>query len=154
MARSVHSKQEDSKHTTIAVPTAGGTIQLYQAGSVLNKREELQIHHRDGNAGRKKILKLAFSPKTTDLAVLYTQEICPDERYNQAETTHKLVIFHLQDHIYDSDEQETWDVTLLKDERVLGFSLSPNGIACIVCQNENLCKRDPLVKLVYRNDEL
>ena len=83
MAKAVTSRHEQarphSRYTTLAVPSRSGMIQLFEVTKrLLRKRELLEIHNEDGNPGEISIIKMAFSPGTKDLAVLCSQEPCPD----------------------------------------------------------------------------
>lgn len=172
MARSAHVQfyhSRSSRYTTLAVPTQGGTIVLYECSKRLVKRhEELHVHHEARNAGPTHILKMAFAEETKDLAVLCTQDDDRDEkpvrrpfrldRYTHPITTYKLILFPrchaaVKGYYYDSSQQESRDIIFQKGAKVTGLALAKNGTACIVW-NDARARKSSLVWLVYRNKDL
>ncbi len=124
----------------------GGTIHIHDIGKNHVRLEaELHIRSEDGNPLRMEVHRLAFSPGSHDLAVLYRHIPCQKEFFAKGglidhrpprSCLYKLVTFHhvhtsSKGFFYDSHLQETRDVTRLDTEVPVGLALASNGHACI-----------------------
>ena len=173
MARSAHVQfyysRPSSRYTTLAVPTQGGIIQLYECSKrLVKRREELHVHREENRSSPTRILRMAFSEETKDLAILCTQDDdqdvgslrrgCQMDRYTYPVTIYKLILFPrchaaVKGWYYDTNQQESRDVIFQRGAKVTGLALTKHGTACIVWSDVR-AKKSSLVWLVYRNKEL
>ena len=127
----------------------GGIIQIYELGKQeVRLNAELHIRPEDGCDDRMEIAKMAFSPGSRDLAVLYRycSRIQVFNEHGSAEwipyrpNAFNLVTFHYcfaqsKGHFYDSYQQETRHISIREVEVPVGLAIASNGTACIVLQN-------------------
>ena len=131
----------------LATVHEGGAIQIYDLGRHhVRHKAELQIEPtEDENGCRIEIHKMAFSPESQDLAVLYRsykytmssfESRKPPEFFDLGDPTYKLVTFHrlhakTKKYFYSSSQQETRDINNHNDDMPVGLALASNGNACI-----------------------
>ena len=153
-----------STRLTLAVPRSSGTVQLYELHKDhIWKTEELHIRPEDDNPNRMDILKMAFAPGSRDLAILCYQKESLDyrqcspsvlERLRDQVVYYKLIVFHRlharqKGHFYSSHVQDTRDVAVRRNLKIVALALASNGTACVslhdgrpdACLNAWLIKR-------------
>lgn len=152
----------------LATAHEGGFVHVYDLGEHHVRLESvLHIPSEDGNPHPMEVSRLAFGPDSHDLAVLYRDILCREETsVNEGlpvnrppgSCLYKLVTFHYvhtsdPGSSYDSDLQETRDITRPDIEVPVGLALASNGRACIawkVLGKENKTK----VTLIGRDETL
>ena len=152
----------------LATVHEGGAIQIYDLGKHhIRHKVELQIEPTDDDSGcRIEIQKLAFSPESQDLAVLYRSynATCNFECRKQAETfdvgspTYRLVTFHrlhakTKKYFYSSTQQETRNVSVNSDDTPVGLALATNGNACISWKQRGKYNETKIL-LIGRNEKM
>ena len=130
----------------LATVDEDGAIQIYDLGKHhIRHKAELQIKPTEDNNGRRiEIQKMAFSPESQDLAVLYRSYIttCHFECRKQTEfsdpgePTYRLVTFRrlhakTKKYFYSSSQQGTRNINVSNDDTPVGLALASNGYACI-----------------------
>ena len=123
----------------LATAHEGGAIQIYDLGKHhVRHKAELQIEPpEDENGCRIEIHKMAFSPESQDLAVLYkSYKYTMPEFFDLGDPTYRLATFHrlhakTKKYFYSSSQQETRDIDNHNDDTPVGLALASNGNACI-----------------------
>ena len=151
----------------LATAHEGGAIQIYELRKHhVRHKAELQIEPReDENGYRIEILKMAFSPESQDLAVLYRSDKYtwspydirkPAEFFGIDDPIYRLVTFHrlhakTKKYFYSSSQQETRDINDHNDDTPVGLALASNGKACISWKQPK--KRNETKILLVGRDE-
>lgn len=136
----------------LATVHEGGALQIYDLGKHhVRHKAELHIEPvhieptEDENGCRIEILKMAFSPESQDLAVLYRsynytmssyESRKPPEFFELGDPIYRLVTFHrlhakTKKYFYSSSQQETRNIYGHSDGTPVGLALASNGNACI-----------------------
>ena len=146
----------------------GGAIQIYDLGKHhVRHKAELRIEPRDYENGcRMDILKMAFSPESRDLAVLYRSYKYTTSPFKSrklpefsdlGDPTYRLVTFHrlharTKQYFYSSTQQETRDIDNRNDDTPVGLALASNGLACITWKQTAKHYKTKIL-LIGRNEE-
>ena len=152
----------------LATVDEDGAIQIYDLGKHhIRHKAELQIKPTEDDNGRRiEIQKMAFSPESQDLAVLYRSYIttCHFECRKQAEfsdlgdPTYRLVTFHrlrakTEKYFYSSSQQGTRNINVSNDDTPVGLALASNGYACISWK-QHAKQNETKVLLIGRNKKV
>ena len=145
-----------------------GILQIYDLPEdYVRRRIELHIRPEGGRPStRFEILKITFSPGSRDLAVLYRQRECSQNRlpfpkrtaFAREAEVYRLVTFHrcfaeTLGYFYDSSLQETRDIIEYDDQTPVGLALASNGNACISWKGTGRHKKSKAC-LVRRNKKI
>lgn len=156
---------KSSNHSAqLAVVHECGTITIYYLMKRhIRRKTEIHIRPQDGNTSPMEILRMTFSARSRDLALLYRQQDLETPRVNNghpavSDTVLRLVTFHrLRDgrmgHFYDSHQQETRNLAHNSEVRPVGLALAANGTACVAFSHPGRYTGNT-VYLYERNEKL
>ena len=159
--------QPDSQ-VHLATVHDGGIIQVYDLGEHhVRLKVELHIRPEDEDERRMEVVRMAFAPKSRDLAVLYHHIPSMDrsgvqrdfrDRTASCERIYKLVTFHhlsarTKGFFYNSHQQETRDIKAMGAEIPIGLALAGKGDACIAWKNQSI-QYTTNITLIGRDDKL